>query len=75
VCNDAAILAIRQNQHVVNTENFELAILRTLTGHGSSTVKLSEHERRVVAYHEAGHAVAGWFSEHADQLLKVLASS
>lgn len=71
MCNDAAILAIRQNQPAVGMEDFELAILRSAAGHGNSAVKLSGHERRVVAYHEAGHAVAGWFSKHADQLLKV----
>jgi AFG3 family protein len=71
VCNDAAILAIRQNQTAVGKEDFELAILRSVVGHGNSAVKLSGHERLVVAYHEAGHAVAGWFSKHADQLIKV----
>lgn len=72
MCNDAALLALRQKQPAVQLENFELAILRNIAGHGNSAVKLSENERRVVAYHEAGHAVAGWFSKHADQLLKVL---
>lgn len=72
VCNDAAILAVRSNQLAVEVQNLELAIERATLGYGNSGVKLTGQEKRVVAYHEAGHAVAGWFSKHADKLLKVV---
>ena len=42
-----------------------------VSGLEKKTQVLQPEEKKVVAYHEAGHAVAGWFLEHADPLLKV----
>jgi len=71
VCNEAAILATRHNQCSVEMHNFEAAIDRSSAGIEHKGIELTPTERKKVAYHEAGHAVAGWFSEHADPLLKV----
>ena len=46
-----------------------------LLGLEKKTQVLQPDEKKVVAYHEAGHAVAGWFLEHADPLLKVCPSA
>merc|ERR1712012_183711 len=52
-------------------KHFEAAIERVIAGLEKKTQVLAPAEKRTVAYHEAGHAVAGWFLEHADPLLKV----
>lgn len=71
VCNEAALIAARHlNQHV-NTKHFEQAVERVIGGLEKKTQVLQLPEKTTVAYHEAGHAVAGWFLEHADPLLKV----
>jgi len=70
VCNEAAIVAARGDKDKVDLDDFEAAVDRVLAGIESNTV-LSKEERKLVAYHEAGHAVVGWFLEYADPLLKV----
>ncbi|XP_054465545.1 AFG3-like protein 1 [Anoplopoma fimbria] len=71
VCNEAALIAARHlNQHV-NTTHFEQAVERVIGGLEKKTQVLQLPEKTTVAYHEAGHAVTGWFLEHADPLLKV----
>lgn len=70
ICNEAAIVAARNNKTAVDMIDFESATDRVIGGLESSKI-ISPEERRVVAYHEAGHAVAGWFLEFADPLLKV----
>uniref|UniRef100_A0A673ADB4 AFG3-like protein 1 n=1 Tax=Sphaeramia orbicularis TaxID=375764 RepID=A0A673ADB4_9TELE len=71
VCNEAALIAARHlNQHI-NTKHFEQSIERVIGGLEKKTQVLQLQERTTVAYHEAGHAVTGWFLEHADPLLKV----
>ncbi|XP_070766053.1 mitochondrial inner membrane m-AAA protease component AFG3L1-like [Enoplosus armatus] len=71
VCNEAALIAARHlNQHV-STKHFELAVDRIIGGLEKKTQVLQLPEKTTVAYHEAGHAVTGWFLEHADPLLKV----
>ena len=52
-------------------KHFEAAIERVVAGMEKKTNVLQPEEKKTVAYHEAGHAVAGWFLEHADPLLKV----
>lgn len=52
-------------------KNFEQAIERVVAGMEKKSNVLQPDERKIVAYHEAGHAVAGWFLRHADPLLKV----
>lgn len=70
ICNEAAIIAARKNKSFVELVDFESATDRVIGG--LETHKLiSPEEKRIVAYHEAGHAVAGWNLQYADPLLKV----
>ncbi len=55
----------------VEENDFESAIERVIAGLERKSRVLSKEEKTTVAYHEAGHAVCGWFLEHADPLLKV----
>eukprot|EP00121_Abeoforma_whisleri_P016981 Awhi_evm1s15565 len=71
VCNEAALIAARNSCKSVQTTHFEQAIERVIGGIEKKNMVLSPHERTTVAYHEAGHAVCGWYLEHADPLLKV----
>jgi len=68
--NEAAIISARENKESVGTVAFEKASERIIAGLETKRV-LSEKERRTVAYHESGHAVVGWFSEHSNPLVKV----
>lgn len=70
ICNEAAIIAARSNKVAVEMVDFESATDRVIGGLESKKL-ISPHEKKVVAYHEAGHAVAGWNLEYADPLLKV----
>jgi len=70
ICNEAAIVAARRSGEYVTMEDFEKATDRIIGGLESTKI-MSKEERNVVAHHEAGHAIAGWFLEHADPLLKV----
>ncbi|KAH7838843.1 hypothetical protein Vadar_031861 [Vaccinium darrowii] len=71
VCNEAALIAARSEGTHVTMENFEAAVDRIIGGLEKKNKVISKLERRTVAYHESGHAVAGWFLEHAEPLLKV----
>ncbi|KAL7984416.1 hypothetical protein Chor_002986 [Crotalus horridus] len=71
VCNEAALIAARHLADAINQKHFEQAIERVIGGLEKKTQVLQPEEKKTVAYHEAGHAVAGWFLEHADPLLKV----
>ncbi|KAI9481604.1 MAG: peptidase family M41-domain-containing protein [Benjaminiella poitrasii] len=71
VCNEAALIAARRVKTEVEENDFEDAIERVIAGLEKKSRVLSPEEKKTVAYHEAGHAVAGWFLEHADPLLKV----
>ncbi|OTF79880.1 Peptidase family M41-like protein, partial [Euroglyphus maynei] len=71
VCNEAALIAARDLSQSIIFKNFEAAIERVVAGLEKKTKVLQPDEKKVVAYHEAGHAVCGWFLEHADPLLKV----
>ncbi|KAD3338654.1 hypothetical protein E3N88_34175 [Mikania micrantha] len=71
VCNEAALVAARRESAVITMEHFEAAIDRVIGGLEKKNKVISKLERRTVAYHESGHAVAGWFLEHAEPLLKV----
>ena len=70
ICNEAAIVAARRKADSVSMDDFEKATDRIVGGLESNKI-MSKDERSIVAHHEAGHAVAGWFLEHADPLLKV----
>uniref|UniRef100_A0ABI7WC77 AAA+ ATPase domain-containing protein n=1 Tax=Felis catus TaxID=9685 RepID=A0ABI7WC77_FELCA len=71
VCNEAALIAARHLSDSINQKHFEQAIERVIGGLEKKTQVLQPEEKKTVAYHEAGHAVAGWYLEHADPLLKV----
>lgn len=71
VCNEAALIAARDALDDIIMRNFESAIERVVAGMEKKTNVLQPAEKRTVAFHEAGHAVCGWFLEHADPLLKV----
>ncbi|XP_074267989.1 ATP-dependent zinc metalloprotease FTSH 10, mitochondrial-like isoform X2 [Silene latifolia] len=71
VCNEAALIAARNEGVLVTMQDFESAIDRVIGGLEKKNKVISKEERRTVAYHESGHAVTGWFLEHAEPLLKV----
>ncbi|CAN1231272.1 ATP-dependent zinc metalloprotease FTSH 10, mitochondrial [Linum grandiflorum] len=71
VCNEAALIAARNEGKEITMDNFESAIDRVIGGLEKRNRVISKLERRTVAYHESGHAVTGWFLEHAEPLLKV----
>ncbi|SJM87438.1 probable Mitochondrial respiratory chain complexes assembly protein AFG3 [Zygosaccharomyces bailii] len=70
-CNEAALIAARHNDPHIELSHFEQAIERVIAGLEKKSKVLSPEEKRTVAYHEAGHAVCGWFLQFADPLLKV----
>ncbi|WDF55287.1 ATP-dependent zinc metalloprotease FtsH [Mucilaginibacter sp. KACC 22063] len=71
VCNEAALIAARRDKPAVDMQDFQDAIDRVIGGLEKKNKIISPEEKRIVAYHEAGHAIAGWFLEHADPLVKV----
>jgi len=71
VCNEAALIAARHNKETIDMQDFQDAIDRVIGGLEKKNKIISPEEKKIVAYHEAGHAVAGWFLEHADPLVKV----
>lgn len=71
VCNEAALIAARRNKQFVDMQDFNDAIDRVIGGLEKKNKLISPEEKKIVAYHEAGHAVAGWFLEYADPLVKV----
>ena len=71
VCNEAALIAARLGADSLELKHFEMAIERVIAGLEKKSRVLSAEEKQTIAYHESGHAVAGWYLEHADPLLKV----
>ena len=71
VCNEAALIAARKDKKEVDMKDFQDAIDRVIGGLEKKNKIISPEEKKIVAYHEAGHAVAGWYLEHADPLVKV----
>jgi AFG3 family protein len=71
VCNEAALIAARHKKKEVQLVDFEAACDRVIGGLEKKNHVMNAAEKKLVAYHEAGHAVVGWFLEHADPLLKV----
>ncbi len=71
VCNEAALIAARKDKKEVEMKDFHDAIDRVIGGLEKKNKIISPEEKKIVAYHESGHAVAGWFLEHADPLVKV----
>lgn len=71
VCNEAALIAARKDKKAVDMYDFQDAIDRVIGGLEKKNKLISPEEKKIVAFHEAGHAVAGWYLEHADPLVKV----
>jgi AFG3 family protein len=71
VCNEGALRAARRGGENVTWADFDGAIERVIAGLERKSRVLGKKEKKTVAYHEAGHAVCGWFLEYADPLLKV----
>ena len=71
VCNEAALIAARSDKEAVDMKDFQDAMDRVIGGLEKKNKIISPEEKEIVAYHEAGHAVAGWFLEFADPLVKV----
>lgn len=69
--NEAALLAARRNKKEINMVDIDDAIDRVIVGTEKKSRVISDREKRIVAYHEAGHTIAGYFLEHADQVHKV----
>ena len=71
VCNEAALIAARKNKDAVDMSDFQDAIDRLIGGLEKKNKIISPEEKEIIAYHEAGHAICGWYLEHAYPLLKV----
>ncbi len=71
ICNEAALFAARRNKPAIEMQDFNDAIDRVIGGLEKKNKLISPEEKKIVAYHEAGHAITGWFLEHADPLVKV----
>lgn len=71
ICNEAALIAARKGKTEVDMDDFNDAIDRVIGGLEKKNKIILPEEKKVIAYHEAGHAVSGWFLEHAHPLVKV----
>ena len=71
VLNEAALLAVRSNHQVITLSDVDEAIDRVIGGPAKKSRKYTEHERKLVAYHETGHAIIGLTLEDANQVQKV----
>jgi cell division protease FtsH len=71
VCNEAALIAARKGKSQVEMDDFQDAIDRVIGGLEKKNKIILPEEKKIIAYHEAGHAVCGWYLEHAYPLLKV----
>ncbi|MBL0308844.1 MAG: ATP-dependent zinc metalloprotease FtsH [Bacteroidetes bacterium] len=71
ICNEAALIAARNNKTEIDMQDFNDAIDRAVGGLEKKNKLISPEEKKIIAYHEAGHAICGWFLEYAHPLLKV----
>ncbi len=71
VCNEAALVAARRDKKAVDLDDFNYALDRVIGGLEKKNKIISPKEKEIIAYHEAGHAICGWFLEHASPLVKV----
>ena len=71
VCNEAALTAARKNKKDINNQDFSDAVDRVVGGIERKKTIMSPDEKRLTAYHEAGHAVTGWLLPGCDPVLKV----
>ena len=71
VCNEAALIAARRGKKAVDIDDFNYALDKVIGGLEKKNKIISPEEKQIIAYHEAGHAICGWFLEHAHPLVKV----
>ena len=71
VCNEAALIAARHKKNAVGKQDFLDAVDRIIGGLEKKTKIMTQHEKRSIALHEAGHATISWFLAHANPLIKV----
>lgn len=71
VCNEAALIAARRNKTQIERQDFLDAIDRIIGGLEKRNKIISPNEKKIIAYHEAGHAAVSWLLEHAHPLIKV----
>ena len=71
ICNEAALIAARSNKKVVQKQDFLDAVDRVIAGLEKKNKIITPQEKRVIAFHEAGHATVSWMLEHASPLVKV----
>ena len=71
ICNEAALVAARRNKTSVDMDDFNHALDRVIGGLEKKNKLIAPEEKKIIAYHEAGHAICGWFLENASPLVKV----
>ena len=71
ICNEAALIAARKKKKSVQKQDFLDAVDRIIGGLEKKNKIIKPHERKTIAYHEAGHATVSWLLEHANPLIKV----
>lgn len=71
ICNEAALIAARHDKKSIEKQDFLDAVDRIIGGLEKKNKIISAHEKKVIAYHEAGHASVSWLLEHAHPLIKV----
>jgi AFG3 family protein len=71
VCNEAALIAARHGKTAVGLDDFNYALDKVIGGLEKKNKIISPEEKKIIAYHEAGHAICGWFLEYAHPLVKV----
>ncbi len=71
ICNEAALIAARNDKTEIDMQDFNDAVDRAIGGLEKKNKLISPEEKKIIAYHEAGHAICGWFLEYAHPLLKV----
>ncbi|MDB4443503.1 ATP-dependent zinc metalloprotease FtsH [Saprospiraceae bacterium] len=71
ICNEAALVAARRNKTEIDMDDFNHALDRVIGGLEKKNKIIAPAEKKIIAYHEAGHAICGWFLENASPLVKV----
>jgi AFG3 family protein len=71
VCNEAALVAARRGKSAVSMDDFNFALDRVIGGLEKKNKLISPKEKEIIAYHEAGHAICGWYLQYASPLVKV----
>ncbi len=71
VCNEAALIAARREKTAVDLDDFNYALDKVIGGLEKKNKIISPEEKQIIAYHEAGHAICGWYLEYAHPLVKV----